>query len=236
MSKSFHNQALPGVRITICEKVFLKNPDTSELGQKFISESIRLIDQLGFEQFTFGKLAKSIGSTEASVYRYFENKHKLLLYLAAWYWNWLEYQITLRTTNIECPEDRLDRVITLLSEPIQMDPSFAHIDEVALQGIVVRESAKAYFNKEVDQDNKEGLLESYKRLTAILAGFISSNCSSYKFPNALASTLIESSHNQAFFAEHLPRLSNVKSGSTEDLYNFLHQLVFGTLVVQATTA
>ena len=236
MNNSKQAPDLPGVRITICEKVFLKDPDTTELGKRIISESIRMIEELGFEQFTFGKLARAIHSTEASVYRYFENKHKLLLYLTAWYWNWLEYQITLRTTNIESPEERLDRVISLLSEPIQMDHSFAHIDEVALQGIVVRESAKAYFNKDVDQANKEGLLDSYKRLTGRLAELISSNCANYKFPNALASTLIESSHNQAFFAEHLPHLSNVKSGSSEDLYNFLHQLVFGSLGVESTTA
>lgn len=227
---------LPGVRITICEKVFLKDPGTTNLGQKIVSQSIRMIDQLGYEQFTFGKLAKAIKSTEASIYRYFENKQKLLLYLTAWYWNWLEYQITLRTTNIECPKDRLDRVINLLSEPIQMDPAFAHIDAMALQGIVVRESAKTYFNKGVDQANEDGLLDSYNRLTCGLAQLISSNCPNYKFPNALASTLIESSHNQAFFAEHLPRLSNLKSGSVTDLYNFLHQLVFGSLGVETTTA
>ena len=37
------------------------------------------------EEFTFRKLAQKINTTEASVYRYFENKHRLLIYILAWY-------------------------------------------------------------------------------------------------------------------------------------------------------
>ena len=62
-----------------------------------------MIDQLGFEQFTFKKLARAIGSTEASVYRYFDNKHRLLTYLIAWYWKWMEYQINYRTRQTYFP-------------------------------------------------------------------------------------------------------------------------------------
>jgi AcrR family transcriptional regulator len=72
--------------------LYLRDPQQTELGQKIINASVVLIDTLGFEQFTFKKLAEEIDSTEASIYRYFENKHRLLLYLVGWYWTWLEYQ------------------------------------------------------------------------------------------------------------------------------------------------
>lgn len=235
---TIHNYGnhLPGVRITICEKVYLKDPDSTELGQRIISGSIKLIDKLGFEHFTFKKLAEEINSTEASVYRYFENKHKLLLYLALWYWNWLEYQLTIRITNVEEPECQLERVIELLSENIEIDPNFGHIDEVALQAIVVTESSKAYFNKHVKADNRDGYLESYKRVTGKVAQIIQAVQPKFEFPNALASTLIESSHNQIFFAEHLPHLSNLNENANSELYRFMHQLVFGALGVKRSTA
>ena len=55
--------------------------------------------EIGFESFTFKKLAAKIESTEASVYRYFENKHKLLIYLVSWYWNWVEYRLDMEITH-----------------------------------------------------------------------------------------------------------------------------------------
>lgn len=40
-----------------------------------------MIYKTGYEAFTFKKLAEDIGTTEAGIYRYFENKYKLLVYL-----------------------------------------------------------------------------------------------------------------------------------------------------------
>jgi len=56
--------------IQINSSIFLKNPETSDLGEKILSGSVEMIFEIGFEQFNFKKLAKKIGSTEASVYRY----------------------------------------------------------------------------------------------------------------------------------------------------------------------
>jgi AcrR family transcriptional regulator len=75
------------------EKLFLRNPEQSELGKKIIMRSIQLIHEQGFKALTFKKLAEAIGSTEAGIYRYFENKHRLLIYITAWYWSWLEYRV-----------------------------------------------------------------------------------------------------------------------------------------------
>jgi len=73
------------IKINVSSELYIKNPDSSELGQRIISDSIHLIDELGFESFTFKKLSNKISSPESSIYRYFENKHTLLLYLVNWY-------------------------------------------------------------------------------------------------------------------------------------------------------
>ena len=81
------------LKITLNDRLFLRNPEETELGKKIIQHAIVLIHQIGFESFTFKKLAFEIGTTEAGIYRYFENKHLLLIYIVDWYWAWQEYRL-----------------------------------------------------------------------------------------------------------------------------------------------
>ena len=81
------------IKISPNEGLYLKEPQDSKLGINIIKYSILMIDEYGFESFTFKKLAKEINSTEASIYRYFENKHLLLLFLVNWYWEWVSYLV-----------------------------------------------------------------------------------------------------------------------------------------------
>ena len=214
------------IHIDVEEKVYLKDPNSSELGSKIIRHSIEMIDEMGFEAFTFKKLAVRIGATEPSVYRYFEGKHKLLLYLLAWYWNWMDYKLMLATENILSAEERLRTAINILSKPIEKDPNFDHIDETALYRIVVSESSKVYLIKEVDKVNKKGLFVGYKRLCNRVAAIVTEVNPSYRFPRALISTVVESSHDQKFFAEHLPSLTDVSHSRLSDTTAFLTDLVF----------
>ena len=89
------------VHIKVSKELYLRNPDTTELGHKIISNSIALIKELGFEMFTFKKLGDRIGSPESSIYRYFESKHTLLIYLVSWYWSWVDYKLVFAITNGE---------------------------------------------------------------------------------------------------------------------------------------
>ncbi len=214
------------VQIRVGEQVFLKDPESSKLGKKIITHSITLIDELGLEDFTFKKLAIAIDSTEASIYRYFENKHKLLVYLTAWYWSWIEYQILFSTNNISSALDRLKIAVQVLSKPVQFDPTFLHINEAALYRVVVSESSKVYLTKAVDMDNKEGYFVSYKRLCKLISSFVIELNPSYPYPNSLISTLIESTHNQRFFAEHLPQLTEIKQGKEGLMVDFLMDIIY----------
>lgn len=218
------------IHIDVDAKLYLKDPNSSVLGLKIIQQSIEIIDKIGFESFTFKKLATKIGATEPSIYRYFESKHKMLLYLLAWYWNWIDYRVTLATANIESAQERLLIAIRLLSAPIEKDSSFEHIDEAALYRMVVSESSKVYLIKEVDKVNEQGLFVSYKRLCNRVASIVKEINPEYRFPRALISTVIESSHDQKFFAEHLPALTDVTHKRLNDTTEFLTELVFKSIL------
>lgn len=199
-----------GIRVN--EGVFVKDPESSELGRSMVEGGIELIDEIGFESFTFRKLARHIGTTEASVYRYFESKHRFLLYLSCWYWRWMDYRLTLATINIESAEERLRRAISVLVQQIEEDSQFSHINEVKLNRIIISESSKAYLNKHVDKENKDGFFLDYKKLVHRVSAIIEEVNPDYPYPQMLVSTIIEGAHLQRYFADHLPRLTNVVEG------------------------
>lgn len=203
---------LSKISIQVNSNVYLKNPESSDLGRKIVASGIDLFDELGYENFTFRKLAKEIKSTEASIYRYFESKHKLLLYFTAWYWSWTEYKLVFKLTNVESAEERLNKAIFLLTEEVKEDNDFSHINEIKLNRIVIAESSKVFLSKEVDIENEEGFFEEYKQVVQRVSDIILEINPSYKYPHMLVSTVIEGGHNQRFFTAHLPKLTDAVEG------------------------
>lgn len=216
---------LSRISIQVREGIFIKNPESSDLGKRIVQESINMIDQIGFEAFTFKKLASEISSTEASIYRYFESKHKLLLYLTTWYWSWMEYRLAFAMANVKSASDRLDRAITLLTEQVETDGDISHVNEEKLNRIVISESSKSYLTKEVDKENKKGLYSDYKFLVERVSNLILEINPTYKYPHMLVSTVIEGAHHQRFFAEHLPRLTDSLKGE-DSVSEFYKDMVF----------
>ena len=45
------------ISIILGEKYYSKDPQSSDLGRKIVTSGIEMLDELGFEQFTFKKLA-----------------------------------------------------------------------------------------------------------------------------------------------------------------------------------
>ena len=212
------------------EKLFLRNPGQSELGKKIILHSIQLIYKNGFESFTFKKLAEDIGTTEAGIYRYFENKHRLLIYIAAWYWSWLEYKVAVNTINIKDPAVKLKRVIKLLSTVVEDDVKTSYVNENILHQIIIAEGTKAYLTKHVTEDNKDQLFKPYKDLCAKIGDIILECNPKYKFPKSLSSTIIEMAHFQNFFMNNLPSLTDFgKDKDDSKIVSFLEDLVFSSI-------
>ncbi len=218
------------LQIKMNEALFLRNPEHSELGRKIVQHSIQLIDKNGFEAFTFKKLAEDIGTTEAGIYRYFENKHKLLVYLTAWYWGWLEFQIDYHTNNLRDPVIKLKRVIKLLANTVDDDELTGHVNESLLHQIVISEGSKAYLTKQVGEDNKQQFFKPYKDLCAVVGNIILECNPKYKYPKSLASTIIEMAHFQNFFMNNLPSLTDFGTAKEEsEIIAFLNDLVFSSL-------
>lgn len=199
---------LSNLKIQVNEKIHVKNPETSALGKKIIQESIILIDDIGFDNFTFKKLGEKIGSNESSIYRYFENKHKLLIYLSSWYWGWIEYKLVFSTTNVENPLEKLKKAIIIVTEQIEDDQSTEHIDERILNKIIIAEFTKTLHTKEVDEENKAGFFVIYQRVINRIAKMVLEVNSEFEFPNSLVSTIVEGALHQHFLKIHFQTITD----------------------------
>lgn len=213
------------ININVNSEIYLRDPYSSELGHKIISKSIELMDELGFEAFTFKKLGKQIGSPESSIYRYFENKHMLLIYLIGWYWGWLEYTLVFAMTNIDSPTQKLEEAIKVLTHPIAIDSSFSHINEIQLEKIIISESVKVYHRKDVDNANEKGYFKVYKRIVQRVCDVVLQINPKFEFPHMLITTVIEGVHQQRYFSQHLPSLTDFEKGK-DNISKFYTQMVF----------
>ena len=199
---------LSNVKIAVPDKIYLKDPESSDLGKRIIEHSILLIDEIGFDSFTFKKLGVKIGSNESSIYRYFESKHKLLLYLTSWYWAWIEYQLVFATFNMPDPQNQLNKAIEVVTKTIEEDASISHINEIVLNRIIINEYSKSYLTKEVDSENKEGYFVVYKRLVKRIRDMILNIKPGYKFAPSLASTIVEGALHQHFLRAHFQSITD----------------------------
>ena len=222
------------IRIQPSERLALRDPEDTALSRNIVRQGLILMHKLGFEHFTFKKLADEMNTTEASVYRYFENKHRLLLYILNWYWSYLEYLVMFSLQNMTDPRLRIRRVIELLVRELPPELDNSGYDKKALFEIVVSESSKAYLTREVEEINKVKLFKPYKDLCGRIAGLLSEYNPAYPYPHSLSSTLIEMAHYQYFFMMHLPSLTDFKEDKRiENIIGFLEHLVFSSLEKEA---
>ena len=213
------DQILSNIKIQLNEKLYVKDPETSPLGKKIIKNSIVLINEIGFEEFTFKKLGEKISSNESSIYRYFESKHKLLLYLSSWYWGWIEYKLAFATTNINNPMERLKRGIAVVTQKIEDDASTLHVNESILNKIIIQEFTKTLLTKEVDEENKEGFFLVYKRVINRIIEMIHDVDPNYGYAKSLASSIVEGALHQHFLKDHLKTITNCNQDiSPTDFY------------------
>ena len=220
------NTVLSNLKIQVNEKIYVKDPETSALGKKIIEQSILLIHEIGFDNFTFKKLGEKINSNESSIYRYFENKHKLLVYLSSWYWSWMENKLVIATTNDLDPKEKLKIAIAIVTEKITNDNSALHINEAVLNKIIISEFTKTLHTKEIDQENKEGFFLIYKRVINRIVAIVKEVNPEYPFSKSLISTIVEGSLHQYFLMNHLKTITDcTDSDSTTNFYQNLVEKV-----------
>ncbi len=202
--------------------VFLKDPDSSETGREIVFHGAEMMALSGVESFTFSKLAAKAGITEATVYRYFSNKHQLLLYLLNRYWNALEYKAMQETVHINNPLERLHRLAELLTGPVIQagQGNFAR----HLYAIAMSESVKVHLGTETGLDWQKGMLNGYARITGLVAETLRTAYPEYPYPQAWAATFVDSAMQQQFLMRHLPELTEVGQ-SPVSLTKFLMSLI-----------
>lgn len=218
------------IHIKMNEKLYLRNPEQSELGRKIVKYGLEMITKLGFEEFTFKKLANAIHTTEAGIYRYFENKHKLLIYLSAYYWSIMEYRIVFGINNLSETEKKIKKIIELLVIEPESDEKSDFISSKLLYQLIMWEGSKAYLTRHIGTDNKDRLFKPYKDLCARFSSVITEYNPKFKFPHSLASTVVEMAHAQKFFKNNLPALTDFPNEKdNKKLLLFLENLVFSTI-------
>ncbi|WP_235297406.1 TetR/AcrR family transcriptional regulator [Portibacter marinus] len=208
---------MPQVNITvdINENIYLRDPLETDLGKRIIEHAILLLDEIGFEDLNFKKLAHHMKSTEASLYRYFENKYMLLAYLVAWYWDIMHFTLLMDIRNIKEPKKKLIRSVETLVNSLNESTTPSYIDQNKLHNIVVENAAKVYHTKKVDTLNKEGFYINYKKIVKTLSEIIREIDCDFKYPRALATNIIEQSLDSEYYLDHLPSLTDTQSRSTD---------------------
>lgn len=222
------NKILAQINFSIAPCLFAKNPIGSEIGQEILRKSSHLIQRDGIDQFTFKKLAIEMGSTESTIYRYFENKHQLLLYLSSWYWNLLEVKLAFITSNVSSASERLDLALQFLAHPINELSATSFLDENLLHQIVIRDATKSINALGMGAKKNAEYLEAYINLVKRLTDIIHKVNPRYKYPSALAISLIETSHFQTHLQTILPGISDLDM-TQRNAARFLHQIAFTAL-------
>ena len=223
------------VHMQMNERLFLREPEGSDLGRRIVRQGILLLDEVGLEETTFRKLAERINTKEASIYRYFENKHRLLIYLVTWYWQWIDFQLVFQTNNLANPREKLEKLVRLLLL-LDLDDSLNDgIDIQALHNTVIREASKVYLTRHVTEDNLQELFKPYKDLCQRIADIILAYRPDYPYAHSRASSLVETAHYQCFFMQNLPALTDFEQTgcseqeSMDKLLGFMRHLLFSSL-------
>ncbi len=220
---------IKAIKIEFPQSLFVKDPQDTTLGLNIVQKGIELIHMSSFEEFTFKKLAKEISSTEASIYRYFENKHQFLLYLNVWYWAWMNYRLDIETSMLSSSKEKLFYSIEKLISPLEDNALFPSISMKMLKSVVEEEGVKSIIHKSTDQFNANGAFDYYKDLIQKLSTWLMDCSPEYEYPNMLITTIIEGANLQHYFTVHLPRLTNSIEGrdTTKEFYfSLLNKLIF----------
>lgn len=218
------------VSFKVNPNIYLKDPEVTELGKQIVKKAIDLMFTLGYEQFTFKKLAVEVNTTEATLYRYFENKQRLLLYILNWYWCYMEFLVDFKLQNLDDKKQKLDTIVRLFTEELPESSGQFDYNKKYLNQIVIRESSKSYMIKDVREMNKEQVFKPYKDLSNRIAEIIKEYNPHYQYPKSLSTTIIETSHNQQYFVENLPRLTDIGTHSNPNFTaDFLSDLLIRVL-------
>lgn len=197
------------IQVKVDKRLYVNDPFNSDLGRKIIAEGTVQLNQIGVEKFTFRKLAKKTSCTEAAVYRYFENKYKLLNYIISWYYGWLEYHIVFTVNQKEEPSEKIDKLIELLTEPVETDPNVKDISNKDVHELVIRENIKVIHTVITDEElDKQGYSFAFNNIINRIQSLLEQLSCDPKTSRSLASFIFFQSQQMSFLSRHRKTLVN----------------------------
>ncbi len=214
------------ISISVNPKTYLRDPKDTNLGKKIIKHSIQSLSQTDYSCFNFKQLAKRMESTEASVYRYFENKQMLLVYLSSWYWDYLDYLIMINSRNIHDPKEKLRIAINTIVNAPAADSPVDYIDQKGLHRVIVEHFYKVIFNKALCSGESDSLFADYKKLNNNLSAIIRACNPDFRYPCALSSNIIKMAMDHNYYSEKLCSLTEItncmetKRNQLEEMINY----------------
>ena len=133
--------------------------------------------------------------------------------------------------NIEDPKRRMKKIIETLVFASKENPHIEYVNESVLHRMVIAEGAKAYHTKAVDTENKEGFFFNYKQMVEKISQAVLQLNPKFPYPHALASNLFEMANNHIYFAQHLPKLTDVtvKGEDYQEVEEMLEYFAFNLL-------
>ncbi len=219
--------------LNISPKLYVRDPQTTDLGKKMLQESVVLIDETGFEEFGIDKLARHLEVEEDEIYQYFESKHQIFVFLLNWYWEKTIVLIDSNTAQIHDPIQKLKKIIDLLVQGANYGPFADFIDDARLQNIVIRESAKGYRRDALGKEHQGDLFFSFEDLCSKITPTLLEINARFPYPRTLASTLIETANNTLYFAHHNPKLLDLQPSRgrmvNDQVIEMVEYLIFNIL-------
>lgn len=214
-------------QVHIPSRMAQHDPSLSRTGLKILNTAIQMIADEGYEVFHLSRLAEKADTVESTVYRYFENKHKLLLYISGWYWAYLDFSIDYESRNLNEPRQILNKAIEMMAGKDLPQNNSLIGDPQLIHRIIIMEFSKIYITQLALEDNKEGYFVYFKSFVNKIAKLLSEVMSGYKFPRSFAFLLVSGIYQQAYVAEKLPALSefDFKEPLDKFLSRFMNNLI-----------
>lgn len=193
--------------VQLDKALYAKDPAVSDIGKDILHHSVILLAEEGLEAFTFKKLAQAMASTETTIYRYFHNKHQLMMYLCSWYWSHQEWKLVFATANISEPKVLVERAVeVLISRPSASKMQV--MNEELLQRVVCAEFGKVFDIHTKHIEDFEGYFAAYHNLCERISAIILLMDKNNKHSMAWAQTIIEASQRQLFFHYYRKKMSD----------------------------
>ncbi len=213
------------LRLEVPAELFIKDPFSSELGAKIVEAAIQLINKIGYEDFTFKKLALSCKTTEATIYRYFHSKQQLLAYLCALYWSYTTLIIELEGEKLNSnSKKQLGSLLQILSNNVELKSLSNTLLIEELFRLVIKQWPKVNHLDGEQNTYLNDAVNAYKKVTQLFANVLHTIQPKLRYSLVYADTIVMAIHNYALNSCREKEFTIDKKSFSKEIQKFSEQL------------